>query len=90
MIEKQVKVINHFGIHCRPSAIIVRRLSDFPDHKLSIVINNNAFEIDGLISLIALGIEQNAVITVQISGPDEVNACNAVAELFTKEFEFTK
>lgn len=83
--SRTVKVLNQFGIHARPAALIVKTASAFaaevflekPGTKVS------AKSIMGLLTLEG---QEGTTFVVSATGPDAEEAVAAVADLFAKKF----
>ncbi len=87
MFEATVCVENAHGIHCRPSAIILKATQAYSG---VITISNEYGEaqLDSMLALMSLGLEHRAHVTIQVEGPDEQDFGAALAELFAFHFDF--
>lgn len=87
MIERKATVRNEHGIHCRPSAAIVKALTGYPG---SITLNAASGSCDprSIIGLIALGLEPGAEVTVLVEGPDEEAEAKHVVDLLETQYDF--
>ncbi|MEG1979494.1 MAG: HPr family phosphocarrier protein [Victivallaceae bacterium] len=90
MKEKQFKVRNAAGIHCRPSSVIINTINqEYPNNTFVIYSDElPETELNGILSLISLGLQCGAVATLQVEGPDEDEACIRIADLLEYEFDF--
>jgi phosphocarrier protein len=86
MKEQIVVVQNRAGIHARPAAMLVQTASRF---KASIIFEKNNERVNGksIMGVITLGAVYDTKIKIIADGTDEVEAINAIAELFIKKFE---
>lgn len=90
MITRQATVKNAYGIHCRPSAIIVKEAQR--SHAAIRVVSDDGREADAknLLSVIALGLSQGAAVQIHVEGPDEEEVCRHMVELFETDFDFPR
>lgn len=87
MVELPATVRNAMGVHCRPSAVIVKAATGY---KGAITVKTESGECDlrSVMHLIALGLQQGATLTVRVTGPDEDAFCRKLVELFETHFDF--
>ena len=86
MTKKEIKIINELGIHARPAGMIANTSARFAcDIKiLKDKMEVNAKSIMGIMTLAA---GKGTDITVVADGADEVQALEAINELFLKKFD---
>ena len=84
-LEKTVKVLNEFGIHARPAALLVKLANEFSSE---IVINNNGNEVSAksIMGLLTLEGYSGTVLTIIADGSDAAAAIAAIEELFLNKF----
>ncbi len=87
MIERTATVQNQQGIHCRPSAVIVREAMNYPG-VINAKYDGRESNLRSVMDLLILGLKQGAEITIQVSGPDETQFCGRLVELFETHFDF--
>ena len=88
MHEKVIIVRNKAGIHCRPSSVILLAAQEYPNHDFQIITNNGTCGLQSILDLLSLGIQYGDTVRVQVSGPNEKECCEKLAELFEHEFDF--
>ncbi len=89
MVEKTVQIKNTAGIHCRPSSVILNKIQEFPGHTFHISAPGRAeTELNSILSLIAMGLHKGDRVTIKVSGANEQQAADAIADLFATEFDF--
>ena len=88
MVEKKVQIRNQAGIHCRPSSLIIAEKEKFPGVTFKVISENGTTDLNGILELLALGLQCGDELTLQVSGGDEENALNGMSALFAKEFDF--
>ncbi|MDG5766182.1 HPr family phosphocarrier protein [Balneolales bacterium ANBcel1] len=86
MIKKTVTVKNPAGIHARPASVIVQEItrfkSDFHIHMYGYRINGKS-----ILGLLTLAAEQGAELELEMDGPDEEQAMEAMVTLFNNGFK---
>lgn len=89
MVERIVTIHNKAGIHCRPSSVILNTISkEFPEHKIEVIVEGNATELNSILALISLGLACGTQAVLRIEGADEENAVKRIGDLFEFEFDF--
>ena len=87
MFEAKAVVKNEAGIHCRPSALLVKEGMAYPGEIL-VVAESGTCTLTSALELIMLGLEPGAELSIQVSGPDEEAFCKKLADLFETHFDF--
>jgi phosphocarrier protein len=86
MIKQKVVIVNDAGLHARPAAALVkcssRFKSDFFIHRYGHRINGKS-----ILGVLTLAAEQGAELELEVDGPDEKKAMEAIAELIGNGFE---
>lgn len=87
MIEKTATIQNTQGIHCRPSAVIIKEAAGYTG---TICVTNHAHScnLQSVMELLTLGLHKGAQITIQVSGPQEAEFCQRLVTLFETHFDF--
>ena len=89
MIKQQATIKNHQGIHCRPSAVIIKAAEAFT---AEIRVTTNPDQECGekltILGLMGMGLECGQQVTIQTDGPDEEAACTELVKLFECEFDY--
>ena len=88
MQERLVTIKNSAGIHCRPSSVIISGKEKFPGVSFKVTAENGTTDLNGILELLALGLQCGDEITLQVSGGDEAGALETIGALFEKEFDF--
>jgi phosphocarrier protein len=86
MIEREVVIKNRSGVHTRPAAAIVKTAAKF---KSDFFIIKEGMEINGksIIGVMTLAAEQGSTLILQFTGDDELQAAEAVVNLFERGFD---
>lgn len=88
MAEKTVTINNAAGIHCRPSSVILSEVQKYPDNQFLVKSDNGESDLSSILGLLGLGLQQGNQVSLSVSGPNEEEVCETLAELFEKEFDF--
>ncbi len=87
MIELPAIVRNAAGIHCRPSAEIIKEVMGYPGN-VRIASQSRESDLRSVMSLLALGLQQGTNILIRVTGPDEEAMCRKLVTLFETHFDF--
>ncbi|MBM4464054.1 MAG: HPr family phosphocarrier protein [Chloroflexi bacterium] len=85
MREVTLTIRNKVGLHARPAALFVQTAGEFKS-KVSAVKDGREVNAKSILSVLTLGAEQGAVVTVRAEGADEVEAVEALKELVENNF----
>lgn len=87
MIEVQARIKNRQGIHVRPSGVIINEIQTIKS-EIILVAKGMSIQLLSIMDLLALGLQNNEVVVIRVSGEDEENAAERVVELFEREYDF--
>lgn len=87
MVEAKATIRNEAGIHCRPSAVLVKEGSSYPG-KICVTAESGTCDLTSALELIMLGLEPETEISIQVTGPDEADYCQKLVELFESHFDY--
>lgn len=87
MTEQQATIKNYQGIHCRPSAVILKSIEGY-NGEVRISSEFSPSDKLSMLGLMSLGLEVGQVVTVQVEGPDEEQVCGELVNLFETIFDF--
>lgn len=87
MFETKAVVQNEAGIHCRPSAVLVKEGSSY-DGEIRIVAESGTCDLTSALECIMLGLEKGAEVMIQVTGPDEEAYAGKLADLFEFHFDY--
>ena len=87
MIERNVEIQNHAGIHCRPSALIINHVTPYAG-TVEIEHGGASSDCRQILSLIALDLDAGVQATLRVEGPDEASFADELVELFERHFDF--
>lgn len=87
MFEGKAVVQNEAGIHCRPSALLVKEGMGYAGEIL-VQAENGTCTLTSALECIMLGLEKGAEVSIQVSGPDEELFGLKLIGLFETIFDF--
>lgn len=88
MIQRHATIQNAAGIHCRPSATIIKAVHNYPGDIALVTADGEEIDLRSMLALVALGLEEGATVTVRVMGPDEEAFCGELVELLERHFDF--
>ncbi len=85
MINKTIQIRNRAGLHTRPAAMLVKLAAKF---KSNILLERDGFEINAksIVGVMTLAAEFGSLLELEVEGIDEIEATNAIVELFETGF----
>ncbi len=88
MIERQVEIVNSFGLHARPAAQFVKVAGEFT---ADISVTKDDMTINGksIMGVMMLAAECGCTITIRAQGADAEEAAEALATLVRRGFDET-
>lgn len=89
MIQVQATIQNEHGIHCRPTALIIRSIGDYPG-RIEVVCEDRRSNPRSMLGLMSLGLAKGTAITIEVDGPDEQAMAAKLKELFETHFDFER
>lgn len=80
-------IANSQGIHCRPSAVIVK---EFMNYAGTIRISNDhgACDVSSVMQLLSLELQQGTQVKIEVMGENEAAVADRLVELFQTHFDF--
>ena len=80
-------VVHHeVGLHARPAAVFVKTAKGFVSD-ISVVKDEREVNAKSILSILTLGVNKGAEITIKAEGEDEQGAVRALQELVESNFE---
>jgi phosphocarrier protein len=85
MIRKQVTIVNKLGLHARAAAKLVTCASRYQSQ---ILLERNGQRVNGksIMGVMMLAASQGSVVHLELEGPDESDACQALEQLIGERF----
>ena len=90
MVKRTAQIRNAFGIHVRPSAVIVKRAREYTGTIEVTSERGNCVDAKNLLGVISLGVTQGQIVTLTVDGADEKQWAAIMVELFETEFDFAR
>ena len=87
MVEKTATIHNGHGIHCRPSAVIIKTAVPYAG-QIEVLTDSGRTTLRSLLELVALDLQEGAVVRIRVSGPGEEEFCSRLVGLFETHFDF--
>lgn len=78
---------NEQGIHCRPSALIVKEFMNYPG-QIAVTHDDTTCSVGSVMQILALELHRGSTVTIEVDGPDEEQTADRLAELFATCFDF--
>ena len=85
MQEREVVIMNSLGLHARAAVKLVSLCSRFASNVV-LIANGRRANARHLIAIFLLSAGMGAKVSIQISGPDELEAMTAVTRLISNGF----
>ena len=83
-------VANQYGIHCRPSTLIVKEAQAYPG-KITVTVDEGApTNAKNILGLLGLAITCGKTVTITVAGPDEDLWLDKMVRLFSTDFDFRR
>lgn len=85
MIEEVLTIENKLGIHARPASLLVQEATRFQS-EIQLIKDGAAADAKSIMSIMMLAASKGTKISLNVNGPDEQDAFDAVATLFKNKF----
>lgn len=87
MLQAEIKVVNHLGLHARAAAQLVKLAGKF---KSEIILrrldNGNSANAKSILNVLTLAASQGTILIVKVTGEDAEAALSAIKEIFLNGF----
>lgn len=87
MQSRQAIIANAQGIHCRPSALIVKEFQGYPG-QIRIANDHGACDVSSVMQLLSLELHQGSPVKIEVAGENEAAVADRLVELFQTHFDF--
>jgi phosphocarrier protein HPr len=87
MQTRQAIIANSAGIHCRPSALIVKEFQGYPG-RIEISNGNGRCDVSSVMQLLSLEMGQGCAVTIEVTGANEAATADRLVELLQTHFDF--
>ncbi len=86
--KRSAVVKNNAGIHCRPTAVIVKEARRFGNEIIVHAPDGTPADPTSAIELLALGLDKGSEVEIEVHGDEAEACCARLVELFETEFDF--
>jgi phosphocarrier protein len=85
MITQKARIVNKLGLHARPSALLVSTASKY---RSQVFFTKNDLRVNGksIMGVMMLAAEMGSQLQVEVDGPDEQEAMEALLEVIKSGF----
>ena len=80
-------IANSQGIHCRPSAVIVKEFMGYAG-TIRITNGSGSCDVSSVMQLLSLELHQGCKVKIDVMGADEAAVADRLVELFQTHFDF--
>lgn len=80
-------IANAQGIHCRPSAVIVKEFMGYPG-RISLKNRNGVCDVSSVMQLLSMELHQGSHVSVEVEGENEAAVADRLVELLQTHFDF--
>jgi len=85
MISFTVVVLNQFGLHARPAAVLVKTASKFKS-SITVKRDGRSFNPKNILGVMSINAKYGDELVIEIDGEDEAEATKVIKELFETKF----
>jgi len=85
MLEKQLLIKNKVGLHARPASLFVQKAKQFKC-SLRLYFEGREADAKSILSVLVMGINEGALITIRADGEDETQAMQGLSALVESNF----
>jgi phosphotransferase system HPr (HPr) family protein len=87
MVVSEVVIQNQYGLHARPSAAFVELASNFES---DVTLKKGNVEVNGksIMGLLMLAAEKGSKVTLTVTGNDETDAAETLANFLNKQMDY--
>ena len=86
-VTRTTKVVNRYGIHARPAALIVKTATSFASTEVTLQKGGDPpVSAKSIMGLLTIAGHQGTGMTIAARGPEADQAVNAILDLFERKF----
>jgi phosphocarrier protein HPr len=83
-MERSFLITSEYGIHARPATKLVNLAMNFHS-EIDLTAMGKTINLKSIMGLMSLGIYKGELITIKISGSDEIEALDAISDFIVTE-----
>lgn len=87
MIEREATIRNEAGIHCRPSAAIVKEAMTYSG-TITVTHSSGSCDLKSIMGLLGLGLGPGETVVISVTGPGEKDYADKMQKMFETHFDF--
>jgi phosphotransferase system HPr (HPr) family protein len=87
MQMRQAIIANTQGIHCRPSAVIVKEFQGYSG-KIRISNDHGSCDVSSVMQLLSLEMHLGSKVKIEVMGENDIATADRLVELFQTHFDF--
>lgn len=87
MEKRNAIIANEQGIHCRPSAVIVKEFMGYPG-RILLRNRNGACDVSSVMQLLSLELRKGSHVSIEVEGENEAKVADRLVELLETNFDF--
>ncbi len=87
MTSREAVIHNEMGIHCRPSAIILKEVKPYAG-SVEVETSAGRTPVRSVMDLLGLGLEKGTLVKIRVEGPAEEAMADRLRDLFETDFDF--
>lgn len=87
MQTRHAIIANSQGIHCRPSALIVKEFMGYSG-TIRITNGHGSCDVSSVMQLLSLEMHMGSKVKIEVTGDDEAAVADRLVELFQTHFDF--
>ena len=80
-------IANSQGIHCRPSAVIVKEFRGYPG-QIWLSNDSGSCDVSSVMQLLSLEMNMGSPVKIEVAGENEVAVADRLVELLQTHFDF--
>jgi phosphotransferase system HPr (HPr) family protein len=84
---RQTSVANSQGIHCRPSAVLVKEFQGYSG-RIRISNGKGSCDVSSVMQLLSLEMSQGCPVKIEVMGDNEAATADRLVALFQTHFDF--
>ena len=84
---RQAIIANSQGIHCRPSAVIVKEFMGYPG-TIRIFNDHGSCDVTSVMQLLSLEMHPGSKVKIEVMGENEAATADRLVEMFQTHFDF--
>ena len=87
MQTRTATIANAQGIHCRPSAVIVKEFMGYPG-RITLKNRNGTCDVSSVMQILSMGLHQGSRVNVEVEGETEAAVADRLGDLRETHFDF--